>query len=116
VIVDAETQQKRPAFDHAGLAAGLSKATGSEYTAQRLPFNNFQFVENETAIQLNMPGQGGVGPGGSWQCRLSDYSCSSSTGGWSGGAAAAEDAAVSRALRRRSRSHCSRRQPASTLT
>ena len=32
VLVDAATQQKQPAFDHAGLATGLSQAVDQEYT------------------------------------------------------------------------------------
>jgi hypothetical protein len=37
---EAETQQKRPAFDHEKLAATLSKMTGRKYTDVTLPFNS----------------------------------------------------------------------------
>ena len=39
-MVDADTQRKTPAFDHEKLAAALSKATGTSYTATTLPFTN----------------------------------------------------------------------------
>src|SRR5438552_8133931 len=35
VIVDADTQQKRPAFDHEAIAKSLSSATGTAHTALR---------------------------------------------------------------------------------
>jgi dipeptidyl aminopeptidase/acylaminoacyl peptidase len=86
VMVEAETQQKRPAFDHAKLAGALSKAAGGEYTALRLPFDTFQFADAGRAIQLTTQGPGGVGRGSSWTCRLSDYSCTArQDGGGRGG-------------------------------
>ena len=36
IVVDAATQQRQPAFDHASLAGGLSTAIGEEYTALTL--------------------------------------------------------------------------------
>src|SRR5262249_9032202 len=47
VLVDAGTLAKRPAFDHARLAASLSKATGEKYTAVTLPFATVSFVDGE---------------------------------------------------------------------
>src|SRR5438874_3037598 len=44
---DADTQQKRPAFDHARLATALATATkapAAKYTAATLPFNTISFV------------------------------------------------------------------------
>src|SRR5436309_11020374 len=46
VIVDADTRQKRPAFDHEQIAQSLSKASGNTYTALRLPFNNLTFTDD----------------------------------------------------------------------
>ena len=51
ILVDADTKVKRPAFDHARLAASLSATTGKTYGALDLPFNVFDFVDNERAIQ-----------------------------------------------------------------
>src|SRR5262245_26240237 len=45
VLVDAEAGKKELAFDHAKLAAGLSKAAGSEYKADRLPFDAIEFAD-----------------------------------------------------------------------
>jgi dipeptidyl-peptidase-4 len=39
VLVDAVHGQRKPAFDHARLAADLGKATGRKVTADRLPFD-----------------------------------------------------------------------------
>jgi len=69
VVVDAETRQKQPAFDHEQLAASLSKATAHSYTAATLPFNSFTFVDNERAIEIAFDGA-------TWRCGLADYDCS----------------------------------------
>lgn len=68
VLVDAETLTKKPAFDHAKLAASLSAAAGEKYTAVTLPFTNLTFVDNEQAIEF-------AAAGSSWKCSLSDYAC-----------------------------------------
>jgi dipeptidyl aminopeptidase/acylaminoacyl peptidase len=72
VLVDADTGRKQPAFDHARLAAALSKAAGAPYTAIDLPFTSFSFVDGEQAIETR--GAAGSGPG--WRIRLSDDSVS----------------------------------------
>src|SRR5512137_1055749 len=41
VLVDADSGQKRPPFDHEKLAAALAKMTGRKITAVTLPFNTF---------------------------------------------------------------------------
>src|SRR5262249_37749845 len=38
VLMDADTRQKQPAFDHDRLAAALAQATGKTYAGQHLPF------------------------------------------------------------------------------
>jgi dipeptidyl aminopeptidase/acylaminoacyl peptidase len=68
VVVDADTRQKQPAFDHARLAASLSKAARASYTAARLPFQNFTFTENQAAIEMTVAGA-------RWTCTLADYAC-----------------------------------------
>jgi dipeptidyl aminopeptidase/acylaminoacyl peptidase len=68
VMVDAETRQKQPAFDHQKLAAALSKATGNSYSALTLPFNSFTFTDNEQAIDVTFDG-------GTWRCALVEYDC-----------------------------------------
>src|SRR5262249_56714103 len=39
VLVDAEAQSKKPAFDHEKLAAALSNVAGSKFSAVTLPFH-----------------------------------------------------------------------------
>lgn len=67
-VVDAATLTKKPAFDHAKLAASLSAAAGEKYTGLKLPFMAINFVDNEKAIEFD------VGDS-RWKCDLSDYSC-----------------------------------------
>ena len=69
-LMDAETFQKRPAFDHEKVAAALSKATGRTYTAFKLPFNTIEFTETERAIEVRVEGD-------LWRCDLREYACTS---------------------------------------
>jgi dipeptidyl aminopeptidase/acylaminoacyl peptidase len=83
IWVDAESHTKRPAFDHAKLAAAISAKAGHAYTAYQLPFapqhgkgrrpvpfqtKPLTFVDNEQAIQF---GTGGF----LYKCTLADYVC-----------------------------------------
>lgn len=68
VMVDADTQQKSPAFDHARLAQSLSRTSGRDYTATRLPFNTFTFNDALSAMDMTIDGA-------RWTCSLSDYAC-----------------------------------------
>ncbi|HEV8146041.1 MAG TPA: DPP IV N-terminal domain-containing protein [Bryobacteraceae bacterium] len=68
MLVDAETQAKKPAFDHEKLAAALSTAAGEKYTAHKLPFTDLTFVDNESAIQV-------AAAASIWRCTLADYAC-----------------------------------------
>jgi dipeptidyl aminopeptidase/acylaminoacyl peptidase len=68
VRVDAETQQKRSAFDHEKLAAGLSAAAGKTYKALDLPFTSITFVDEERSIEL-------TADEARWRCDLSSYTC-----------------------------------------
>src|SRR5262245_32340014 len=72
VLVDAETQAKRPAFDHQKLADTLSTATGQKYTAVTLPFQTITFLDNERAIEF-------AAAGSMWKCDLSSYVCTKGT-------------------------------------
>lgn len=71
-VVGDTTGRTRPAFDHARVAAALSKATGQAYAPTRLPFATFTFVNGERAIELRAAGQ-------SWRCELEAESCTRST-------------------------------------
>ena len=68
VMVDADTQRKEPAFDHARLAESLSRAGGRAYSGTRLPFNNFTFNDALSAIEMTVDGA-------RWTCTLADYAC-----------------------------------------
>ena len=70
VVVDATTQDKRPAFDHERLAASLSVALEEEYTAVTLPFNRIEFVDDEGAIEVPIDGT-------TWRCDVGTYACES---------------------------------------
>jgi len=68
VLVDATTREKRPAFDHARLAATLSAARDTTYTAIGLPFRQITFVDGERSIEF-------AAADSLWRCTLADYSC-----------------------------------------
>ena len=68
VLVDADTGQKRPPFDHEKLAATLAKSAGRKITAVTLPFNAFTFRNDEKAIEARFDGA-------TWTCSLADYTC-----------------------------------------
>src|SRR5262245_51793589 len=68
VLVDAATQQKQPAFDHARLAATLSKNTGRAHTATTLPFSTFTFSGDEKSIDVTVDQE-------RWRCSLAEYTC-----------------------------------------
>ena len=68
VTVDADTQERRPSFDHQRLADALSRAGGRAYSAMRLPFQNFTFNDQLSAIEMTIDGA-------RWTCTLADYVC-----------------------------------------
>jgi dipeptidyl aminopeptidase/acylaminoacyl peptidase len=68
ILVDAGTGEKKPAFDHAKLAAALGSVTGGSYTAITLPINDIAFADNETNIAFDAAGA-------RYQCGLSSYQC-----------------------------------------
>jgi len=63
VLVDPARDSKRPAFDHAKLAAALSKAAGQSYDGKRLPFTDFEFSDERSAISFTVGRQ-------RWRCVL----------------------------------------------
>ncbi len=68
IMVDADTRQKLPAFDHNRLADSLSRASGRAYSGTRLPFNTFTFNDALSAIEMTISGA-------RWTCTLADYAC-----------------------------------------
>jgi dipeptidyl aminopeptidase/acylaminoacyl peptidase len=72
VLADADTKAKGPAFDHAKIAASLSTAIGKTYGALDLPFNAFDLVENDRAIQF-------VAESATWRCDVAASTCRKAT-------------------------------------
>src|SRR5437868_3491707 len=66
VLVDAEAGTRGPAFDHAKLAAALSKAAGKEYAADRLPFDDIEFSDDGNTLRFKAGGK-------AWTCDLTSY-------------------------------------------
>src|SRR5262245_53274643 len=71
ILVDAERGTREPAFDHQKLAAALSKAAGTDYKADRLPFDGIEFVDDSKAVRFKVGGT-------TWKCDLTSYECSRS--------------------------------------
>jgi dipeptidyl aminopeptidase/acylaminoacyl peptidase len=69
VTVDVERGRREPAFDHARLAAALSKAAGADYKPDRLPFDSIEFVNEARAIRFPVGDT-------AWTCDLAGYVCS----------------------------------------
>jgi dipeptidyl aminopeptidase/acylaminoacyl peptidase len=73
VAVDAEAGKREAAFDHKKLAAGLSKAAGKDYSAERLPFDSTDFIEDAKAVRFKVGDT-------TWKCDLTSYDCSKADG------------------------------------
>lgn len=69
VLVDPATRTRRPAFDHARLAAALSLAADTAYVAEKLPFERFEFIDGERAIRFQTDSTR------AWTCDLTTYTC-----------------------------------------
>jgi dipeptidyl-peptidase 4 len=69
LVLDVETGTRRPAFDHARLAAALSEAADTSYDALKLPFREIQFVNGERAVRV------AVRRNRNWTCDLTSYAC-----------------------------------------
>jgi len=68
ILVDAEQGKRTRAFDHAKLAAALSKAAGQEFSAERLPFDEIEFIDDGKAIRFEAAGK-------KWHCDLESCEC-----------------------------------------
>ena len=69
VVVDAATGTRRPAFDHARLAAALSIAADTSFDPEKLVFRDIRFVDSERAVRL------ATAKGKQWRCDLATYAC-----------------------------------------
>ena len=68
VIVDADTLEKRPAFNHDRLADSLSTAAAETYRGSRLPFQSFTTADSLGSIDMTIDGA-------RWNCTLTTYIC-----------------------------------------
>jgi len=68
VVVDADTQQKQPAFDHEKIARSLSAATRKTYTSTKLPFNTVNFSDDGLTFTAAVDGT-------PFRCTVADSSC-----------------------------------------
>ena len=71
LLVDPLALEKRPAFDHARIAASFSAVRGDTLTAITLPFASFEFADDGNAIEFTLSDS-------TWECSLVDYGCSNS--------------------------------------
>jgi dipeptidyl aminopeptidase/acylaminoacyl peptidase len=69
IVVDAVQGKRALAFDHGKLAAALSKVSGKNLQADRLPFDDIEFVQDGKAIRCNVDDA-------LWQVELTTYACS----------------------------------------
>jgi len=74
ILVIAERGTRETAFDHAKLAAALSKATGTEYQAERLPFDAIEYIDDAKAIRFKAGDT-------TWNCNLTTYEISKTEAG-----------------------------------
>ena len=72
VLVDPATGDRKAAFDHERLAAALSQAAGSPYTAAQLPFSEIEFADDGGSIVFDINVEG---KSGRWSCDLGSYTC-----------------------------------------
>jgi dipeptidyl aminopeptidase/acylaminoacyl peptidase len=68
VLVDPVRGTRTPAFDPAKVAAALSSASGTTYTAYRLPFQQFDLASNGRSISFNIANR-------RWTCDLDAKKC-----------------------------------------
>jgi len=98
IVVDAQTLQKQPAFDHEKIAASLSKSTGNTYKAKDLPLTALRFdntissfsvtvegtpmrctVTDSVCVKVDPPTRGApnqrptVSPDGKWEALINNY-------------------------------------------
>jgi dipeptidyl aminopeptidase/acylaminoacyl peptidase len=66
VLVDALRGTRVPAFDHARVAAALTRLTGEQVAADRLPVESLEFAANRSAVVLR-------GTSGAWTLDLDAY-------------------------------------------
>lgn len=68
VLVDPVRNSQGPLFDHYRMAAAMSLANDTSYVPEKLPFNTFKFIGNETAIEFTVGKK-------KFECHIRSYAC-----------------------------------------
>ena len=68
VLVDPAAGTREPAFDHARLAAELSRASDAYYLHSQLPFESVEYVQTPQQLRFDIVDR-------RWTCDLSTYAC-----------------------------------------
>ena len=71
ILVDAEQGKRQPAFDHAKLATGLSKAADKVCKPDRLPFDEIEFVDDDKVVRFKVGEKDWKEK--NWECDLTTY-------------------------------------------
>lgn len=69
IFVNAEQGTRQKAFDHEKLAAALSQAAGVDHSADQLPFDRIEFLDNSRELRFTVNQT-------TWICDLTSYTCS----------------------------------------
>jgi dipeptidyl aminopeptidase/acylaminoacyl peptidase len=69
ILVNAEKGIRRKAFDHKKLAAALSQAAGTDYSANQFPFERIELSDNLKELRFTVNRT-------TWICDLTSYTCS----------------------------------------
>ena len=68
VLVSPAAGTRAPLFDHYRMAAAMSLAADTSFIGDKLPFDSFDFVRDETAISFRANKKG-------FECDLTGYTC-----------------------------------------
>ena len=71
ILVDAKAGQRGKAFDHDKLAKALSVATGKDFSADKLPFEQLEFLRDGKEVRFEAADK-------TWICDLASYECTES--------------------------------------
>lgn len=73
ILVDAEKQARQPAFDHARLAAELTRALGEPVKPEELPLEHFHLRDGGANLEFARGRE-------RWRCGLTAYTCARQPG------------------------------------
>ena len=74
MLVNAETGKRQRAFDHEKLTKALNTAAGKEFTADKLPFETIEYIEDGKALRFQAAEK-------TWKCDLATYTCTETSAG-----------------------------------